>query len=334
MTPLPWHADEFASLVDAKSRLPHAVLLHGPRGIGKLAFARAMAQALLCEKPLAQGGACGQCSGCGWFEGGQHPDYRQVEPAAVTESGSEEADKKSTIISVQQIRALTDFVNMTSHRGGLKVIVIQPADALNANAANALLKVLEEPPPLTCFLLVAHRTHLLPATLRSRCRHIALTAPSAAAAAAWLGEQGVEQRDLALAMTGNAPLLALELDSSGYWSARAALLRQLSRDEFDPMAAAEALRDCPIVQVLDWLQKWSYDLVCARVLNRVRYNIDCADVISRTARRVDALAALRFHRNVVNLQPFAYHPLNQRLSCESLLLDYRNLLGTGAVVSP
>jgi DNA polymerase-3 subunit delta' len=228
---------------------------------------------------------------------------------------------------------LTDFVNMTSHRGGFKVVVIQPADALNVNAANALLKVLEEPPPLTCFLLVAHRPHLLPPTLRSRCRQIALSAPAAAVAATWLGEHGMQQPELALAMTGNAPLLALELGSSGYWSARAALLRELARSEFDPLAAAEAVRDCPLAQVLEWLQKWSYDLVCARALDRVRYNIDFADVLSRAARRIDALAALKYHRDLVNLQPFAYHPLNQRLSCESLLLDYRDLLATGAVAT-
>jgi DNA polymerase-3 subunit delta' len=150
-------------------------------------------------------------------------------------------------------------------------------------------------------------------------------------AAAWLSEHGADTPDLALAMTGNAPLLALELDSSGYWSARSALLRQLSRDEFDAMAAAEAVRDCPIVLVLEWLQKWSYDLVCSRVLSRVRYNIDCAEIISRSARRIDTLAALRFHRQMVNLQPFAHHPLNARLLCESVLLSYRDLLTARAV---
>jgi DNA polymerase-3 subunit delta' len=263
----------------------------------------------------------------------RHPDYRQVEPAAVSESEGDETDKKSSIISVHQIRALTDFVNMSSHRGGFKVVVIQPADALNVNAANALLKVLEEPPALTCFVLVVHRPHQLPVTVRSRCRQIALRPPTAGAAAAWLNQNGVQEPGLALAMTGNAPLLAVELGSSGYWSARTALLGQLSRAEFDALAAAEAVRDCPIVHVIEWLQKWSYDLVCSRMLARVRYNIDCAEVISRLARRVDSLAALRFHREMVNLQRFAHHPLNARLVCESMFLAYGDLLTAGAVAS-
>jgi DNA polymerase-3 subunit delta' len=331
--PLPWHEEAFQSLVEAKSRLPHAMLLHGPRGIGKLAFARALAQTLLCERPGADGAACGRCAACGWFEGGQHPDYRQVEPAALAESEAEEADKKSTIISVQQVRVLADFVNMSSHRGGFKIVVIHPADALNVNAANALLKVLEEPPSLTCFMLVAHRPHQLPVTVRSRCRSIPLNPPAAELAAAWLNQHGAKQPDLALAVTGNAPLLALELNASGWWGKRGALLRQLARDEFDALAAADAVRDCPIVHVIEWLQKWSYDLAYARVLGRVRYNIDHAEILARIGRRIDALAALRFHREMVNLQPFAHHPLNARLLCESVLLSYRDLLASGAVAS-
>jgi DNA polymerase-3 subunit delta' len=331
--PLPWHDAPFRSLVAAKTRLPHALLIYGPRGIGKLAFARALAQALLCERPAADGAACGQCAACGWLEGGPHPDYRQVEPAALAESENDEADRKSAIISVQQVRALGDFVNMSSHRGGFKIVVIHPADALNVNAANALLKVLEEPPALTCFMLVAHRPHQLPATVRSRCRSVALNPPAPGPAAAWLNQQGAKQADVALAVTGNAPLLALELDASGWWGARAALLRHLARDEFDVLAAADAVRDCPNAHVIEWLQKWSYDLVYARALGRVRYNIDHAKILLRIARRVDALATLRFHREMVNLQPFAHHPLNARLSCESMLLAYRDLLTSHAVAS-
>ena len=306
-----------------KSSLPHALLLSGPRGIGKLAFARALSQALLCETPTSEGGACGTCSACLWFDAGTHPDYRQVEPALV-ESDTEEVAKKTTI-SVEQVRALADFVNISSHRGGAKVIVIEPAEALNVNAANALLKSLEEPPPGTFFLLVSHRPHQLLPTIRSRCQSIALRAPDRAAAAAWLAQQGVKNAEVALAHVGNAPLLAVELNETGYWGARTAFLNQLARPELDVFAAAQAAEGSPIAHVLAWLQKWSYDIAQHRAVGRVRYNPDYEKAIAQASSAARPLAVLRFHRAMVKEQRNAQHPLNARLFVEDVLLIYRDL---------
>ena len=334
MKPLSWHEREFAALFSARAVLPHALLLHGPRGIGKLAFARALAQALLCEAPETEG-ACGRCTGCTWFEADGHPDYRQVEPdaAGADDDGDGEADderpaskkKKSTVIKVDQIRATTDYINISSHRGGPKVIVVHPAEALHVSAANALLKSLEEPPPRTHFLLVSHRPHQLLPTIRSRCRQVALHAPDEKAATAWLAAHGMRDPGLALAHMG-APLLALELNGAEYWGARAAFMRQITARDIDVLAAADAIGDCPIPDVIAWLQKWSYDLVHFRATGRVRYNPDQQDAIARVAAAADPLAMLRFHREMVQLQLVAQHPLNPRLFVEQLLLDYRNVV--------
>ena len=335
MNVLPWHQREFERLIAAKANLPHALLFRGPRGIGKLAFARALASALLCETPSAGGMACGDCSACAWFEGGGHPDFRQIEPASATEGEQDEGEKKEkkAVIAVDQIRELGAFVNVSSHRGGPKAVVIQPAEALNPNAANALLKSLEEPPPGVHFLLVTHRPHQLLPTIKSRCRQVALPVPEAAAAAAWLESQGVRDGALALAHVGDAPLLALELNGTEYWGARAAFLRHLTAREFDVLAAAEAVRDCPIPHVVAWMQKWSYDLVHYRALGRVRYNPDHADAIARAANQAGELPALRFHREMVRLQPLAHHPLNARLFIEQVLLAYRDLLQPQAALA-
>jgi DNA polymerase-3 subunit delta' len=330
MRAMSWHAEPFARITAAKSRLTHALMLKGRRGIGKLAFARALAQALLCEAPDAAEGACDACAACGWFAQGNHPDYRQVEPASIAEADADDAEKK-TAISVDQVRGLADFVNVSSHRGGLKIIVVHPAEALNVNAANALLKSLEEPPPRTHFVLVTHRPHQLLPTIRSRCQQIALPGPPRDAAAAWLEEQGMDEPEAVLAYTGDAPLLALESMDGAYWAARRAFLRQLARPDFDALAAAEAVRDCAPVHVIEWLQKWSYDVVYYLTLARVRYNVDCIPAVAEAARRVNALDAARFHREMVRLQPFVHHPLNSRLLFEDLLLKYRDLLGQPAV---
>lgn len=322
-----WHRSEFERLTAGKTQLPHALLLRGRRGIGKFVFARALAQALLCEAPGASGDACGKCSACVWFESGSHPDYRQIQPASDDDAKEgEEGAKKATAISVDQIRALADLLNISSHRGGPKVVVIHPAETLNVNAANALLKSLEEPSPRTYFMLVTHRPHQLLPTIKSRCQQLALRGPDPATAVAWLAAQGVREPELALAHTGDAPLLAVELSDTEYWGARTAFLRQLAVQELDVLAAAEAVRDFPVPHVIAWLQKWSYDMAHYRTLGRVRYNPDYADAIGVAARQADPLAALRFHREMVKLQPIAQHPLNARLFIEHLLLAYRDLM--------
>ncbi len=145
----PWQTDDWTRLQQLRAHWPHALLLHGQAGIGKLRFAQHLAQGLLCEAPLANGEPCGQCVACNWLTQGNHPDYRIVLPEALAaESGfavaaddakAEKADgdegKKtrapSKEIKIEQVRALLDFVGVGSHRGGARVVVLYPAEALN-----------------------------------------------------------------------------------------------------------------------------------------------------------------------------------------------------------
>ncbi len=157
-----------------KAQLAHALLIKGPRGIGKQAFGTELAQALLCESPASDGTACAQCKACNWFTSGAHPDFRILAPVTEgdAEAETEEGGKKtkaSPWISIEQVRELHDFIYVSSHRGGRKVILVCPAEALNVNAANALLKSLEEPPALTHFILISHRPQRLMMVRGSRC---------------------------------------------------------------------------------------------------------------------------------------------------------------------
>jgi DNA polymerase-3 subunit delta' len=246
-----------------------------------------------------------------------------------TRSDAEEGEKKAVTISVDQIRALGEFISLSSHQGGPKVVVIHPAEMLNLNAANALLKSLEEPPPGTHFLLLTHRPQQVLPTIKSRARQIALREPDLATGSAWLAAQGMRSdSELALAHTGNAPLLALELNDSEYWGMRDAFLRQLTAPDLDPLAAAEALRDFPIHHVVSWLQKWSYDLIYSQATNTVRYNPDHADALRGLGACIDPMAAVRFHREMVRLQRVVHHPLNARLFMSQLLLSYHELVQT------
>jgi DNA polymerase-3 subunit delta' len=329
----PWNSQPFEAVLARLDRLPHALLLRGREGIGKLAFAEALARALLCENRPPNGHACGRCAACGWIEQGSHPDFRRIEPESLAETGEMEEGtegKASSQISVDRVRTLTDFINVSSHRGGAKVVLIHPAESLNVNAANALLKNLEEPPPHTYFLLVAHRWHQLLPTIRSRCEQIVLAPPSREAARDWLARQKLRDADLALAQAGGAPLLALAFDED-YWRQREALLAAITHRDFDPLASAERLRETEPRLVVGWLQKWSFDLVSHKVTGRVRYNPDYSDAIAATAKALDLIATLRFQRHMVRQQRIVSHPLNARLFLEQLLLDYGALLRQPAV---
>lgn len=214
----PWNEPILRSLVEQRARLPHALLLHGAPGVGKLALAERLAQALLCEAPRAEDVPCERCEACRWFIAGNHPDFRRIEPEALAPEpegeGEEEGAAKprarpSFEIKIDQVRELGDFLAIGSHRGGKRVALVHPAENMNASAANALLKALEEPPPGATFLLVSHRPARLLATIRSRCVARAVPLPAWSAALGWLRAQGLKAPERWLAYAGGAPLRAL-----------------------------------------------------------------------------------------------------------------------------
>lgn len=328
---LPWHRSELARILAEGAALPHALLIRGPAGIGKLAFAQAIAKALVCEQRQPKGTACGHCSACEWVEQRSHPDVRVVEPENLAEPVDDEAGERkrgSAQIGVEQVRSLGEFVNLSSHRGRAKVVLVHPAEALNANAANALLKSLEEPPPATYFLLVSHRWHQLLPTIKSRCRQTVLPLPDRASARAWLAEQGVSKPEVALAQAGGAPVSAAGL-SPEYWEQRAAFIGAIASGDFDPLRSAEQLRDFPMPDAVRLLQQWSYDMALTADSGGIRYNPDFAEAVALAARRAGRLETLRFHRRMLGWQRVVNHPLNPRLFLEQLLLSYADLLREG-----
>ncbi len=345
ITVLPWQQAVWSSLLARKTTLPHALLLRGREGTGKLDFARKLAQSLACDTSEQDGAACGACQSCRWFASGSHPDYRELRPEALRlAEGEELADgeeaedaigevevsgkrkrKPSEEIKIEEVRKLRDFIHLSAHRDSGKTVVFYPAEALNINAANALLKNLEEPPAGTRFILVSHHPYYLPATIISRCQQIVLPTPSAAVAEQWLREQGAAEPALSLAQTGNAPLAALRLAADDYWTQRKLVLGALST-RFNALELAERARDYSPPRLLGWLQRWSYDLLLKKTAGRVRYNPDYEAALTQAAKSLDALQLARYHRMLVSWQRIINHPLNARLFIEQMLLSYTLLL--------
>lgn len=200
-----WQVQAWNTLGQRAERgsLPHALLLGGAEGLGKRAFAEAFVRARLCEHPRG-GFACGACRACALLEAGTHPDR-----ILVTLEVNEKTDKARSEIVVEQIRTLSARLAMSTQLGGWQVAVIDPADAMNAAAANALLKTLEEPTPSSLILLVADQPWRLPATIRSRCQRVDFVFPTREESERWLRAQGVADAGRALDASGGNPGRAL-----------------------------------------------------------------------------------------------------------------------------
>lgn len=332
----PWQTELWRQLAEGKRQLPHALLLHGRSGIGKLALARTLAQTLLCETPQAAGGACGHCLACGWFAQGNHPDFRVLESEAAQhpESAPEAMDgdrqkgkKPSKYITIEQVRELSGIINLTTHRHGLRIILIHPAEAMNANAANALLKTLEEPPPQTLFILVSHQPQRLLPTVLSRCLKIAMPVPAPEIALKWLQDQGVSNASLCLAQAGYAPLDALSLCNEDYQAQRCSFLSQLSKPtNLDPIALAEQSEKVDLADITDWLRKWVYDLIGYGLTGKIRYQPDFTEELRKLSNSVDLLKLFAYQRELLGVQQTLQHPLNSQLLVEQLLLSYTQAL--------
>ncbi|TEA77615.1 DNA polymerase III subunit delta' [Allopusillimonas ginsengisoli] len=329
---LPWQRELAQQWLNQRERFAHAWLLHGLPGIGKKQFALAAAASLLCEQP-ANGLACGTCPACLWVAGGNHPDLRRIRPDAVAQEEGvavEEDTSVSTVkktpsrdIRVEQLRALGSWFNTATHRGGWRVAVLYPARAMNMIAANALLKVLEEPPEHTVFLLVADAPDRLLPTLVSRCRRLPLPVPDPAQSLAWLQAEQVSRADEWLAAAGGAPLLAKALSLSND-SPCPDWLQQLTKglagsatSDIGPLA--DQIEKLAPDAWIDSLQRLFVDILLAASEAQVRYYPALESHINTIAAQASRQHLGDTARWLTQQRRIAGHPLNAKLFTHSAL---------------
>lgn len=256
--PYPWQAGLWQQL-SSRTEHAHAYLLQGPAGIGKRVLAEQFMGLLLCN--ASAGKPCGQCKSCLLLAAGSHPDNFLLQP--------EEADKA---IVVDQVRRLVDFVSQTAQLGGRKVVLIEPVEAMNLNAANALLKSLEEPSGNTVMLLVSHQPSRLLPTLRSRCVQQPCPLPTPEQAAQWLAAQlpdvPAEAREELLALANGSPLAARQLHVQDVLGQRATVVegvKRLLKQQQSPTQLAESWKDVPLIWLFDWFCDWAQRLLRYRL---------------------------------------------------------------------
>lgn len=309
----------------------HALLLHGAPGDGALQAAVALAQCWLCE---SGGQACGECPGCRAVQARTHSDLLLVLPEELRRAvqwpllgdkpetgeggdGSAKAARKpSRQLRVEEVRLATDWVATTGARGRGKVLVLHPAPAMNATAANALLKTLEEPPQGVRIVLTASDPqHVLP-TVRSRCQIVRLPRPPREAATHWLEGQGVADATVLLGAAGGQPVTALQWSQAGLsaerWQALPGAIAQ---------GRSEALQGWPLPQAIGVLQQLCHDALRRAVGGRSSAVGGDAGAASGSVQ-----ALLQWQRSLSRAARHDEHPWNEALLIEALVDEGRRAL--------
>jgi DNA polymerase-3 subunit delta' len=298
--------------------MPHSLLLLSAPGLGAEHLANWIAALALCESRAAK--PCGECASCGLLRAGNHPDYHLVR-----------IEEDAQQIKVDQVRGLIQDLGLKSHRGGYKLGVIEGAEALNVNGANAFLKTLEEPTADTVLILIAKPANRLPATIASRCLRLNIPAPARVEAIEWLKANSTAAHDWEslLALCGGAPLLALQRQAvidSGFEAEMRESMQQLANGSVDVSLVAERWASSDPLLRLEWLENW--------ITQRVRAHLGCA-TSPQSAEPVRLPAALlkpkiralyRLLDASRDFRRFASTGMNRHLALEALLLGGRAAL--------
>jgi DNA polymerase-3 subunit delta' len=308
--------------------LPNALLLKGAEGIGKLDLALNFAQSILCEAPQASGLACLSCPSCHWFAQESNPDFRLIQPdalAAADDTPEKEGTKKaSREISVDQIRALSSFVNLSAHRR-LPRGVDPPAEAMNSNSPMPCSRP-EEPTDKLLFLYWLRTSHSSFCHDFERSLSFAVPMPTRAEGTAWLCRRWQIPKP-------HWRKRVLPFIRPAQWSegtgteAQAAAWRLKQSAKPDALALAEKQKAAP-VQVIQFLQQWCYDLASYKMAGAIRYNPQQTDLIGNLSKNLSQQALLRYLKELQVAKREAFHPLNPKLLFESILLAYQQMLLT------
>ncbi|GGK82195.1 DNA polymerase III subunit delta' [Amphritea balenae] len=317
---LPWLKGRWEHLLELneQNRLPHALLINGPEGIGKACFALALANYMLCRSPQA-GSACGHCRSCELSSSGGHPDMYRLQP-----------DEPGKPIKIDQVRQLTEFIYSTAQQGGYRIVIIDPADSMNINAANALLKMLEEPGSDTLLMLLTHRLGQMLPTIKSRCQRVDMPLADTQLATQWVATQlevDAAEAEQLLVIAHNSPLQALAYKQDDLLGLRARVLKGLAdilKNRRSVIEVSQSLYKEDLELVLGWIYSWLVDIARTSENNTdedlLRHS-DARNMLVAVARKVGSKKLYQFADSVHEARRdvmFRRNP-NKQLLMEKLL---------------
>lgn len=322
---LPWQEEIWTALT-RRTQQAHAYLLHGPKGSGKRQLAELFAQFLLCQQPQADA-ACGQCRACKLYASDTHPDMLRVEPA---EPGKG--------ILIAHVRELVAGIQQTAQQGGRQVVIVDPAEVMTIESANALLKSLEEPSAGTVFLLISDQLSFLLPTIKSRCVLQACPLPKLEQAQAWLAEHLSDldeaQRVKLLQLAAGSPMQALEFAKDDVLHMREQVVegvKHVLKRQIPPAQLAAQWSKLPVVLLLDWFAQWCHNILRYQLTqNTADLGLeDMQAVLGYMAKFIDAEQLTQLHHWILERRNKVLRraPLRSDLLLESMLVRWLALVG-------
>jgi DNA polymerase-3 subunit delta' len=329
----PWQTEQWQQVLRylKATRLAHAILLSGPTAIGKLDFCLAFIQRLNCTHPTIDDHACGECKNCHLFKAKTHPDIRLIN---VDEEINQDKKTQNKLeqIKVDDIRDINQFMTLSRQQGAYKIICINHAETMNINAANALLKTLEEPSENAILFLITHRADALLPTIRSRCQTWKFNLPDEQRSLRWLSNQQkqVDWQTL-LKVAGNRPLMALDLHRSGLGENRAKYYKDLGQffqGKTKVIKLSAKHQEENLERLVAWQQAWCTDLIRCHYDNEpvTLENPDIRRSLHSLVGRVDLHSLFRYMDKLIELRRFSSAPLNKRLFIEDMLIRCQEVL--------
>jgi DNA polymerase-3 subunit delta' len=344
----PWTKTAFDSFFSLKGRQAHAYLLAGQSGLGKTMFAEQLAKTMLCQQ--LSDDACGVCQSCKLFESGNHPDMHVLQSEKRTveisdllasyapryledESKRKRRKKPSAVIAIDQVRGVIPDINTRPHLSACRIIVLNTAEDLNINAANSLLKSLEEPPADCFFLLISHEPGRLLPTLRSRCNRIDFRSPDKAQAMQWLNTQLPGRSDTVdlLDSAKGIPLRALALADGVLNSDEARICQamfKLANRQIDPVsAAAELIKNTELMDILIPLQVMISRIIRLKMAGENSPSASKSENKSLIdlGKRLDFKQLYTFLDSLSTSKQLAGGPLDDTLALESGLISWQRM---------
>jgi len=316
----PWLSSPWQQLTRRLDRMPHALLLTGLNGLAKNRFAIELAGLLLCTKS-EDGAPCGKCRSCKLFSAKTNPDIKIVAPIEEGKS-----------ISIDQVREIAPWLALMPHTADCKIVVLTPAETMTTQAANSLLKQLEEPPGSSILILVSHAPHRLPQTIRSRCSRIEFKPPLAAEATRWLANENIAKDDIVavLSAAGGAPLAARSLAQQGYADIQQSMLEQLLAitNGSNPLRCAEQWQKTGGELALRWFYVFLLSILKLTLgvdESQSLENGKVASAISAAANRIPANKVVELLEVVNESRRLITTPVDERLLLEDILIRWNKV---------